>query len=707
MSTLNEQLTELQIARDDIKIALEDKGQSVTKDIRTYAEAINQIASGGSTEGVKLFKTIDEMNDSEGNEIGDLAMVYGLSSIPMVVGETYTSLYFPKTITFNSAITATKSILLGSGSAMNVHTFRVTTSAIRACVPGGFIGTVVDSIKYTSSDGIVYVREDTLGDILSISEVFNNEYSEITVQEANFDLLSQMFFASDYIFNGVYSFSDLVAKKAIVPKLENTTFNSNNNTFDVVVGDNDTHVDVNALISVTNKIFDDNGVSGITGIHILEKEDGIYLGYATHKNSSGTIYYSSANSMGVTSAGEILDYIIADAWYAAGALEPTYHSYKVDFENLTYVAQPKIDGEFRVAGANYSGWFPVTGVKSIPLYLDIEDETLNLGDFEYENSEAVSTFSITLSGEDNLNYTYNYEEYVLLKTQLNATEDNVYSNTFYGKSGVSVGTLQNTNDLTFNQLQKRVKIYETLSNMSTTSTSLSELFKNYTGKYVPYIDTSTVVKMGSMFHSCTNLVEVPLLNTSNLESAGLMFYGCTSLVTIPELDTSKVTNFKNFVCACDKLEYIPQLNTSSALDMSGMFWKCSSLKSVPLLDTSNVTDMGYMFYDCTSLVEIPSFNTEKVTDMEYIFRNCTSLVTLPVLNVSLVTNMSLMVEGCPNLSDESLNNILTMCANATTIINSAHSKTLSILGLTEEQATKCTTLSNWSAASAAGWTTGY
>jgi hypothetical protein len=49
MSTLNDNLTEIQDARDDMKLALEEKGQTVTKDIRTYAEAITNISGGGGT----------------------------------------------------------------------------------------------------------------------------------------------------------------------------------------------------------------------------------------------------------------------------------------------------------------------------------------------------------------------------------------------------------------------------------------------------------------------------------------------------------------------------------------------------------------------------------------------------------------------------------------------------------------------------------
>ena len=100
---------------------------------------------------------------------------------------------------------------------------------------------------------------------------------------------------------------------------------------------------------------------------------------------------------------------------------------------------------------------------------------------------------------------------------------------------------------------------------------------------------------------------------------------------------------------------------------------------------------------------IPLLDTSNVTNMNSMFGNCKKLTTIPLLNTSNVTNMNSMFQFCPNLSDESLNNILAMCTNAVKVTN----KTLSQIGLTRDQATKCTTLSNYSAFTAAGWTTGY
>ena len=137
--------------------------------------------------------------------------------------------------------------------------------------------------------------------------------------------------------------------------------------------------------------------------------------------------------------------------------------------------------------------------------------------------------------------------------------------------------------------------------------------------------------------------------------------------------------------------------------MQTMFMNCKNLTTIPLLDTSSVTNMYDMFYYCTNLTTIPLLDTSNVTSMNSMFYNCTNLTTIPQLNTSSVTNMYNMFYGCTSLSDESLNNILAMCANT----NHISTKILAYIGLTSDQANKCKTLSNYSAFTAAGWTTGY
>ena len=149
---------------------------------------------------------------------------------------------------------------------------------------------------------------------------------------------------------------------------------------------------------------------------------------------------------------------------------------------------------------------------------------------------------------------------------------------------------------------------------------------------------------------------------------------------------------------------IPVLDTSNIRNMNNTFHGCSALAEVPLLNTSNVTTMNSAFYGCSLLTSIPLFITSNVTSMSNIFKNCTSLVDVPVFDTSALINMTNMFSSCPNLSNNSLNNILTMCINASSF-NGV--KTLKTLGLTSAQATTCQSLENYQDFIDAGWKTGY
>ena len=260
-------------------------------------------------------------------------------------------------------------------------------------------------------------------------------------------------------------------------------------------------------------------------------------------------------------------------------------------------------------------------------------------------------------------YEYKSNEYVMTKNQLNATPDYVYEKTFYGKNGVENGTLPTnvSNSFTDTNTEVYAKIQAQYNNMQprvltdqdkTIDKSINIIPCKSDG--TPLLDTSSVTNMDNMFEVCENLINIPLLDTSNVTSMSHMFYNCTNLTSIPQLNTSSVTN------------------------MQGMVSGCTLLTSIPLLDTNSVTSMYGMFYNCTNLTSIPQLNTSSVTIMQGMFYNCTSL------------------------SNESLNNILYMCVHSATT-----TKTLKYIGLTQEQANICTTLSNYQDFVNAGWTTGY
>lgn len=130
----------------------------------------------------------------------------------------------------------------------------------------------------------------------------------------------------------------------------------------------------------------------------------------------------------------------------------------------------------------------------------------------------------------------------------------------------------------------------------------------------------------------------------------------------------------------------------------------SIITKIQNLDATNYTNLSYICYLCRNLKEISIINAKNNTTLGNSFYNCSQLEEINLFDTSNVGNFQNAFLGCLKLTDASLNNIMQMCINATSYTGT---KTLKYLGLSQAQATTCTGLSNWSAAEAAGWTTGY
>lgn len=154
-----------------------------------------------------------------------------------------------------------------------------------------------------------------------------------------------------------------------------------------------------------------------------------------------------------------------------------------------------------------------------------------------------------------------------------------------------------------------------------------------------------------------------------------------------------------------QIDFLGDSDTSNLTTMRYMFQSCANLTSVPVFDTSNVTNMQGTFSSCSSLTSVPLFDTSNATTMQSMFSSCTNLTTVPALDTSKVTDMRSIFGSCTSLSNNSLNNILLMCINATRL--SSSNKNLKYIGLSSAQADICQTLSNWETAASSGWTTGY
>ena len=223
------------------------------------------------------------------------------------------------------------------------------------------------------------------------------------------------------------------------------------------------------------------------------------------------------------------------------------------------------------------------------------------------------------------------------------------------------------------------------NNITVTSSSLAYAFRYFGITEAPALNTSSVTDMRYMFSNCASLTTVPQYNTTNVTQITRMFENCTSLTTIPLLDFSNVTTGTN------------------------VFDGCSALVNVPALDVGKLANLSWFFRLCSSLVECPQLDTSSATNFQMFFQDCSSLTTVPVLDTSKATNLNGFVYGCTSLSNDSLNNILKMCINATSYNGT---KTLYYLFGNNNYssyypASTIQSLSNYSSFTSAGWSIGW
>ena len=679
-----------------------------------------------TSSGAKLFSTVEEMNSSTGNTEGDLAVVYKSETKNVSNGDTITSITFPKTVVFDEAISTSYDGRLRNDNEPEIY-LAIQLDASN-CMLYDMTGTIPE-IVYTSSDGITYTRTDSNEDTYEIGE--------ITVEDLD-EHICKFIQVSGKAFEGLYEYQGNLNKNYIkFADLTKMTFNIENN-------------------AITSWNWDG---SYITGYYSLEKINQLVKQYATDEgyseytlNNIGLYINSDKKVFFIAYIKDINTYYSA---YMAGDTDGNViglciHStttpvmVTLDLDNMTYQKTTLTLDSTKFYKTTYRTYYfidmqsiayPLRFYPSIPDSGHIGDtidtyySTWN-GVSGTENS-TVSPFSITDIYRKDFGY-------VLAPTQLTTTANDVYLTAFYGKNGVETGTLGQNVSNSFADVNAEIytmiqQIYDNMEPRVLTDsdktidtniqviptnskgevllntsgvTNMDDMFERCTElKVVPLLDTSNVTSTKWMFSNCTNLTEISQLNTAKVTKMNSMFSYCTNLKTIPLLDTSNVANMYGMFSNCTKLETIPALNTKKVTTMQLMFGVCSSLTTIPLLDTSNVTDMHQMFTNCTELTAVPALDTSNVTDMLSLFSGCTKLETVPALNASKATSMDNMFIGCSSLSDDSLNNILSMCISATAL--ASKNKTLKYISLTETQAQKCTTLSNWQAFINAGWQAGY
>lgn len=169
--------------------------------------------------------------------------------------------------------------------------------------------------------------------------------------------------------------------------------------------------------------------------------------------------------------------------------------------------------------------------------------------------------------------------------------------------------------------------------------------------------------------------------------------------TSPPADYIAITNAYNYA----KTIYD---NWTPQESLQSKFLNDTNLVYMPLVETSITTTMRSAFYGCTKLEILPLLDTSNVENMRTMCNGCNSLSEIPVLDTHKVTNFEAMFGNCVSLSNDSLDNVLQMCINATSYTGT---KTLLNLGFSVQNypASRIQSLPHYQSFISAGWSIGY
>lgn len=482
--SIEKKLAYLNETKGLIKSAIINKGQELTDEtpFRDYVQKIDDIETGvdtsdatalasdllkgktaynaeGKIEGtlelkdgdVKLFETQEEMQSDPNAQEGDLAVVYRSEIQNIKNGDTITSMIFPKTVVFDTAITTNYNSMLRNLTEPRIYLhMQLSSTGFRI---SDMYGTIPE-ITYTSSDGITYTRTDTNEDTYEIGET--------TISNIN-EHICKFIQAGGMHFEGLFEYSSYKDKTKIkLPLMSglNIQYDSSSSTISSVTFNKEFSNEINftKLVSVYNKFISDISTPNNAYIYLDNNNNLKFV-----QNCNMLCYDKNVNFLGVSVT------INTDT-------DTTAKIYTIDLENETYTLDTELEPSGYIYGNSNYNWN----------YYNLNNKTIP---FNIVNSKPASFNHICIGDTTSSDTSYtNYIEendcyidtssYLIAPTQLTlkAANELLPGKAAYGANGVIKGDQSLYDNLDYSCIYDKLNIERldsiTLDNGNTKSKSL-------------------------------------------------------------------------------------------------------------------------------------------------------------------------------------------------------------------------------------------
>ena len=501
---------------------------------------------GTLKEDVKLFNTVEELNQDLTAKEGDLAIVYQTKTKNWDGVQAVSYLIFPKIVILPEQMTGSFDGYVRGTT--NINTFGEITNTSATF---NIYGDSEYIITYTSEDGLTYTRTDSFDEVIKLSD------TPVTFQWYQLDVVCGYFpLAEENLFEGLYKCDNL--------KLDNTYLIDNIqykipllNTFNLT----------NAIVKI-NLIEDDTitdyDIITLSSILYPFKDNDNKIWIFNNSLSNYVYLYNVSNGK-----SSLKNSILVPKTFENGVVT-------INIADTGLVYEPE---KFLFFGK--------------PLYESDSSDTV----------KAVSDMSIVSQEASTINDVYTLH-YGLAPTQLTLTDSNeiISEKIGYGNKGIITGTLTDNKNVDPKDVLLKTQVWNSLSSLNISGTNCFEMFMEYKGNKLPELGFQNQVETFSWaFGHCYNLTQVPNLPTSNCTNFSGMYSYCSNLLELPNMNTSKGKNFDQMLGSCVKLTTIPAFDLSEATNISRLCYSCRNLVNFPYMSIPKVTGMTDIFSGCENL----------------------------------------------------------------------------------------------------------